>query len=164
MKSRPRIEPQTICRIRKHQTENAFSFLLEGTKHEYGFAVDDEVVQEEWLFAWPNNRKQVWFEREGDRFKFGEYLNGPNESVKEVTRSNALFLSAAAQLGHQQLSPLYSWFNRILPASIPGRRSPRLHQTIMLNRAFSANAKQRSLFPLHESGDTLEARIAPILC
>ena len=29
------------------------SFLVGETKYVYGFAVDDEVVQEEWLFAWP---------------------------------------------------------------------------------------------------------------
>ncbi len=97
------------------------SFLVDVTKYVYGFAVDDEVVREEWLFAWPKNRKQVWFEREGERFKFGEHMKGPNDAVKEVTRPNALFMSAAAQHGHKQLRPLYSWFRAIRRVNIAYR-------------------------------------------
>jgi predicted ATPase len=86
------------------------TFLVENVKYVYGFFVNDEAVEEEWLFAWPKHRKQVWFEREGTRFKFGEHLRGPNEVVKEVTRPNALFLSVAAQHQHTQLVPIFSWF------------------------------------------------------
>jgi len=94
------------------------SILLNGTKIEYGFSVNDDFVEEEWLFAWPNHRKQLWFERECNSFKFGEHLKGPNELVKEVTRPNALFLSAAAQHGHQQLTSLYSWFRSIFLVNV----------------------------------------------
>ncbi len=99
------------------------TFLDAGTKYVYGFTVDDEAVQEEWLFAWPNNRKQVWFEREGDQFKFGEHLAGPNDAIKEVTRSNALFLSAAAQHGHKQLMPIFMWFDGITSVNLQSRQS-----------------------------------------
>ena len=89
--------------------------LVERTRYAYGFSVDDNAVCEEWLFSWPNNRKQVWFERDGMHFKFGEHMKGPNETVREVTRNNALFLSAGAQHGHEALTRLYSWFRRSLP-------------------------------------------------
>ncbi len=136
------------------------SFLVGGTKHVYGFAVDDEVVQEEWLFAWPNNRKQVWFEREGDRFKFGEHLNGPNDSVKEVTRSNALFLSAGAQLGHKQLTPVYAWFREILPVNIPGHGSPGFHRALMRQQVFSAFDDEKP--PLVQSDEAEETLVKGI--
>lgn len=90
------------------------TLMNEQVKYTYGFVVDDKCVLEEWLFAWPKNRRQVWFEREAGEFKFGEHLKGPNEAVKEITRSNALFLSSAAQQGHEQLTPLFSWFRRIV--------------------------------------------------
>jgi predicted ATPase len=94
------------------------TFLLGGTKYQYGFVLDDQAVREEWLSAWPKNREQMWFEREGDSFTFGNGLGGPNEAVKSVTRPNALFLSAAAQHRHEQLARLYSWFRQIYPVNV----------------------------------------------
>lgn len=139
------------------------SFLVGGSKCVYGFAVDDKVVGEEWLFAWPNNRKQVWFEREGDRFNFGEHMKGPNESVKEVTRSNALFLSAAAQHGHKQLTPVYTWFRGILPVNVPGRGYRMFHAGFIPELFFSSEDEQLSLLASDEADDTLAARIRQLL-
>lgn len=90
------------------------TLLLSGVRYQYGFVADDERFLEEWLYAWPKGRKQTWFERErtGDRdsYKFGEHLQGENRPVEQVTRSNALFLSAAVQHRHEQLMPPYEWF------------------------------------------------------
>jgi hypothetical protein len=86
------------------------TILQEGTRYRYGFVADDERFLEEWLYAWPAGRKQSWFEREGDDFKFGEQLRGENRMIAQVTRPNALFVSAAAQLGHQQLDEINRWF------------------------------------------------------
>ncbi len=89
--------------------------LVDQVRMTYGFTVSDTKVDEEWLFAWPKGRKQVWFERENtSSFKFGEHLKGPNDAVRELTRDNSLFLSAAAQQGHRQLLPLFSWFRRVV--------------------------------------------------
>lgn len=85
-------------------------FLSGGQRYEYGFVADDEHILEEWLYAFPRARRQVWFEREGQSFKFGEHLTGENRTVEKATRTNALFLSAAAQLNHEQLTPIFSWF------------------------------------------------------
>ncbi|MFG6096032.1 ATP-binding protein [Leptothoe sp. ISB3NOV94-8A] len=120
------------------------TFVQRGTKYQYGFSANDEVIEEEWLFAWPNKRKQVWFERDHDEYKFGDNLKGPNEAVKGLTRPNALFLSAGAQHNHRQLLTLFSWFRNIIFTSASEysnrnylRYSPRY---------FSANFGQLSLF------------------
>ena len=65
---------------------------------------------EEWLYAWPSGKKQVWFERDNQTFKFGDNLKGENRVIAEVTRPNALFLSAAVQHKHPQLVPVFAWF------------------------------------------------------
>lgn len=140
------------------------TLLLDGIKYAYGFVVGDEAVEEEWLFAWPNNRKQVWFEREGDKFKFGEHLKGPNESVKEVTRPNALFLSVASQHRHEQLSAIYSWFIRVAGVNVAGRSDfvppswsiPEWH---FLSLFFEVG----SLFPDDESEEILTTRMRHLL-
>lgn len=95
--------------------------VVDAVRYEYGFVTRDDRFLEEWLRAWPNGKKQVWFERDENRFKFGEHLKGENRLIEEVTRPNALFLSAAAQLGHQQLQPIFTWFRRILSFGVPSR-------------------------------------------
>ena len=86
--------------------------MIDGVRHRYGFVLGAERIEEEWLFAWPNGRKQAWFEREGDIFSFGKNLRGENETIRQLTRPNSLFLSAAAQNNHAALSPVLGWFAR----------------------------------------------------
>jgi uncharacterized protein len=148
---------------RKEASMFEVSFLLNETKYEYGFTVDDEMVQEEWLFAWPSHRKQVWFEREGNTYKFGEHLKGPNEAVKEVTRQNALFLSAAAQHGHAALTSLFSWFRRISAENTQRQRYP-VSNVWYFPRDVVASEEQGSL-PSRtlDEEDTLSSRIQQLL-
>ncbi|RKH70350.1 ATP-binding protein [Corallococcus interemptor] len=98
------------------------TFVNGEIRYQYGFVADDDRFLEEWLHAWPHGRKQVLFEREGDNFKFGEHLHGENKLVEQVTRPNALFLSAAAQNRHDQLTPLYGWFRQVRVANLGVRR------------------------------------------
>jgi len=139
------------------------SFLVEATRYTYGFVVGDASVEEEWLFAWPNHRKQVWFEREGGQFAFGEHLRGPNEAVKEVTRQNALFLSVAAQHGHTQLLPLYSWFRAISPVNIPGLGYPMFRHESTADVFFPPEDDQPMLFPRAELEGSLLTRLRQLL-
>jgi uncharacterized protein len=96
--------------------------LIAGIQYEYGFTATDESFAEEWLYAWPFGKKQTWFEREGSDFKFGDNLKGENKVIQEITRPNALFLSAAAQNRHAQLSGLFEWFARLESFNISSRR------------------------------------------
>jgi predicted ATPase len=89
------------------------AFKIDGVRYEYGFCTDDQRFTEEWLYAYPSARKQTWFERDGDELKFGEHLHGENRTIEKVTRPNSLFLSAAAQNSHAQLSPVFRWFAAI---------------------------------------------------
>lgn len=96
------------------------SFLIHGIRHQYGFVIDQARVVEEWLFAWPKGRRQIWLERDGDAFSFGDNLKGENRAIEHVTRPNALFLSTAAQHHHEQLLPVYDWFRRLRTIRVEG--------------------------------------------
>ena len=96
--------------------------VIRGVRYQYGFRFNERVFLEEWLYAWPLGKKQTWLERDGETFVFGENLKGENKIIEDVTRPNALFLSAAAQLKHPQLSPVYSWFSTIEMIGLPIRR------------------------------------------
>jgi uncharacterized protein len=97
------------------------TFLRGTIKYQYGFVVDDAEVLEEWLYAWPGRRKQTWFEREQSAVKFGDGLKGDNRVVEDLSRHNALLISAAAQHGHSQLMPVYEWFGDVMMKNV--RRS-----------------------------------------
>ncbi len=86
------------------------NFLTGGIRYRYGFVVSDNCVEEEWLHAWPKGKQQTWFEREGQRFTFGDHLKGERRLIQEVTRPNALFLSVAHQHAHEQLKTVATWF------------------------------------------------------
>ncbi len=131
---------------RAHPSLYEITFSEGGIRYRYGFVVDDSRVIEEWLHVWPRKRKQVWFERDGDKYKFGENLKGENRVVEEVTRENALFLSTATQLRHTQLRTIYRWFRKVRVISagsrVYRRRSSRiftggLHPLSWISQAFS---------------------------
>lgn len=87
--------------------------IIQGIRYHYGFAVDNEKILEEWLYAFPTGSRQVWFHRksgEKPEFQFGKFLKGKNKTIEALTRENSLFLSAAAQNNHEQLSPLHRYF------------------------------------------------------
>lgn len=132
------------------------TILLAGTRYQYGFVADDEQFLEEWLYAWPGKKRQTWFTRELGKFKFSESLAGENRLIEQVTRSNALFLSAAVQHKHEQLAPLFSWFRRLFELNVRGRRSPFLRIGTdpffaMGIEAWLSSSPQLSLFGENES-------------
>lgn len=89
-------------------------FLLDESRYTYGFVVDSKRVLEEWLYAYPQGRKQKWFTRdasETQEFSFSRLLTGENKSIQALTRDNSLFLSAAAQNNHDMLSPIFQWLS-----------------------------------------------------
>ncbi|MDZ4850362.1 MAG: ATP-binding protein [Pirellulaceae bacterium] len=133
------------------------TMVIEQIKYEYGFVLSDSEVDEEWLFAWPNNRKQVWFERDKHSFKFGEHLKGPNDSVKEVTRPNALYLSTAAQLGHGNLAKIFNWFQKIVPSGqIHGRQFPSNRSGVHFDLLFPFGDAQLKLFSEEEDNGLVD--------
>ena len=107
-------------------------FMVAGERYHYGFEALDDVFQSEWLYAFPNNRRQMLFERKADNsFEFGRGLKGRNRVIEDLTRPNSLFLSAAAQNNHEQLSPVARFFSEMRTAfdiDVPG---PVLSQTLI---------------------------------
>jgi len=87
-------------------------FLIGGTRHSYGFRLDAKAILEEWLFVYPNSKKQSWFHRQrGKPISFSAKMPGANKVIEGITRKNSLFLSAAAQNNHEALTPVFEWFS-----------------------------------------------------
>ena len=85
--------------------------------YEYGFEYTATEFCREWLYRVVRKERQstqVLFERETRdrkvRVKVGNQLPGENRAIANLTRPNSLFLSAAAQNNHPQLTELYRYF------------------------------------------------------
>ncbi len=88
-------------------------FVVEGVRYRYEVEASDEAFVGERLYAYPNERRQMLFERENMNFVFGRGLRGQNKIISELTRPNSLFLSAAAQNSHETLSNISGFFRNI---------------------------------------------------
>ncbi len=91
----------------------SLDFVFANVRYEYGFSLTSEAFIREWLYAYPEGRKQIWFSRAaGSPILFGPKLKGQNRAIETLTRQNSLFLSTAAQTGHEQLSKLWAFFEQ----------------------------------------------------
>lgn len=88
-------------------------FVTGGIRYHYGFEASDEAFTAEWLDSFPRGRRQTLFERNGQRFAFGRSLRGRNKIIADLTRPNSLFVSAAAQNDHEELSKISDWFRSV---------------------------------------------------
>jgi predicted ATPase len=96
-----------------HKAPSLFAadFVIKNVRYQYGFKSDAASIQEEWLYAYPNDKKQRWFQRNvGRPMTFSNRMPGENRAIENLTRPNSLFLSCAAQNNHEYLNEIYSWF------------------------------------------------------
>ena len=95
-------------------------FLVDGVRYQYGFSVTSDRVIDEWLYASPLGRIQLWFQRSPNTWKLGDKLSGDREVWRRATRPDALFLSTAISLNSEQLRPVFDWFQQNLHMALAG--------------------------------------------
>ena len=94
-------------------TKIEVDLVVENVRYHYGFEATDGAFTAEWLYSFPRERRQMLFERDNATFVFGRHLKGRNQVISELTRPNSLFLSAAAQNGHDELTRIFLFFQAI---------------------------------------------------
>ena len=101
-------------------SEFEVTFLLDGVRYQYGFAMTAQRVVGEHLLVYKAFKPQKWFTRRfdidtgQDVYEFGSGLKGPKNLWEGATRPNALFLSMAVQLNSIDLRPVFEWFSNQL--------------------------------------------------
>jgi hypothetical protein len=105
---------------RKAPTIFEITLVLDGVRHEYGFALSDERVEHEWLIQYVHPRGRTLFDRTYEparqdyEWEFSAFFRGQRVVWKDATRPNALYLTTAVQLNSLQLAPLFAWFQQKL--------------------------------------------------
>jgi AAA15 family ATPase/GTPase len=101
-------------------TEFEVTFLRDGVRYQYGFAMTTQRIVSEHLLVYKAFKPQHWFERHFDEnadkdiYEFGAGLKGPKNVWEGATRANSLFLSMAVQLNSDALRPVFDWFSNSL--------------------------------------------------
>jgi len=102
-------------------TEFEVTFILDGVRYQYGFAMNTQRIVSEQLLVYKSFKPQRWFERHFDAesgkdvYEFGPGLRGAKNLWEGATRPNALFLSMAVQLNSEALRAVFDWFaNRLV--------------------------------------------------
>ncbi|MDR1935527.1 MAG: ATP-binding protein [Candidatus Accumulibacter sp.] len=121
----------------KEPTEFEVTFILDGVRYQYGFAMTSQRIVSEYLLVYKAFKPQRWFERYFDAetgkdiYDFGFGLKGSKSLWEGATRPNALFLSMATQLNSEALRPVFNWFVNGLV--IVNEQAPlTLHKTIQM--------------------------------
>ena len=112
--------------------------MIGGTRYHYGFSLDGKSIVSEWLYSFPLTTKRrtrvILFHRdssESTEFHFGKSLKGENKQISRLARKNSLFLSAAAQNAHQQLSEIYTYISKNIARRIDTRQlGPALNEQL----------------------------------
>ncbi len=118
------IQPGAVYNVQSFKLDKSFaldptgfeiSFMLSGVRHQYAFAMTPQRIVSESLVVYRTAKPTQWFSRrlrdDGETYdyEFSAYLTGPRKLWQDSTRANALFLSTAAQLNSDLLSPVFRW-------------------------------------------------------
>ena len=118
------IQPGQTYNVQPFKLDEAFAdepsafeltFMLDGVRHQYAFEMTSQRIISESLLVYRTAKPTQWFSRtlnddgETYHYEFSTYLTGSRKLWENSTRSNALFLSTAAQLNSEQLSPIFRW-------------------------------------------------------
>ncbi|OGP59148.1 MAG: hypothetical protein A2V67_07565 [Deltaproteobacteria bacterium RBG_13_61_14] len=96
------------------------TFLWRGVRYNYGFSADSQYIHREWLFSYEKKKGRMLFERtqktkkSEPQFRFSSYWEGERKRLAKRARSQALFLSVAAQFNNKLADNVMSWFQEWL--------------------------------------------------
>jgi len=110
------VVPFRLDKIKKEEPSQ-FEILFHHNRirYQYGFSATNKMILEEWLYATPNNRSQLWFYRtynkkkDKSEIKFGTHLKGSKSKYIENLNDNNLTLSIASKKS-EQMTIIYNWF------------------------------------------------------
>ena len=89
-------------------------FVCNGQRYRYGFEVKDGKILSEWLFILGEkaSKESYCLKREGQEIKVNSRIVKGARGVETKTRSNALYLSTAAQFNVEVAMTVKEWFRK----------------------------------------------------
>lgn len=95
------------------QTNSTYSiqFTIKNIRYAFGFSLNNRLVNEEYLYYFPNGRQVKIYERNSADFLTGGKFKGKFDTCSDVLKPNRLLLSCAANFSSvQEISDVFSFF------------------------------------------------------
>lgn len=97
------------------ETEFEASVIINEFEYRYGFRFGESSISEEWLYEYAPKERTLFRRTTKDgrvQVEFvGRNLTGSTlDAIRQMTRPNSLFLSAAAQNNYERLAIVHRWF------------------------------------------------------
>lgn len=90
-------------------------FVTKGIRYVFGFSLRNMLVDEEYLYYFPNGRQAKIFDRQGEDFTLGSRFRGKFNTCKDVLKPNRLLLSCAANFtAVEEVADVFNFFNNEL--------------------------------------------------
>lgn len=87
-------------------------FIAKNVRYVFGFSLKNMVVEEEYLYYFPNGRQTKIFDRTNDEFTAGSKFRGRFNTCKDVLKPNRLLLSCAANFSSvDEVAIAYKFFD-----------------------------------------------------
>ena len=165
--SEARIEryPFLLGGTTKRPSRFAIELVLRDVRWQYGFAIDDSHVLEEYAYHFPRGRQALIFRRDRGSAKigFGPSFRSSGRALAPLMRENALLLSVAGAADDSSLGPLYSWFSRNLRLMDSANRGPRIAATANLIQSSDTRSRVLALLKAADLGISDLERFQPDL-
>lgn len=93
-------------------SEYSIQFVRNDIRYAYGFSVKKNLIQDEYLYYFPNGRQVKIFERDGMIIKPGDKYKGVFDVSIGILKENRLFLSCAANYSNvQEVEEAFRFFS-----------------------------------------------------
>jgi len=88
-------------------------FVIDDIQYRYGFEINKETIEAEWLYYVPNKIEKLLFNREMQQIELNASKFTEGQKLEPKTRENVLFLSVCAQFNGEISNAILNWFKSI---------------------------------------------------
>lgn len=102
-------------------------FIYKGKRYRYGFEIQNNVIQSEWLFFVNTNKEIKLFTRKHKDIEINKRSFKEGLGLEAKTKNNVLFLTVVAQFDGQRSNKVIDWFKRVRIITIPNDPTHQLY-------------------------------------
>lgn len=88
-------------------------FVIDDIQYRYGFEINNETIEAEWLYYVPSKIEKLLFNREMQQIELNASKFMEGQKLEPKTRENVLFLSVCAQFNGEISNAILNWFKNI---------------------------------------------------
>lgn len=108
-------------------TDFELYFLVGNIRYKYNLSILKDKVEQESLYYYPRGREAKLFDRNKNKYTYGESLKGKKTTVESLTADNQLYLSKGAANNMELLKKVFLYFVNNISSGIPLDRESEEH-------------------------------------